>query len=134
MLLLWLRENPPSLQQEGAGQAPTCLSPCPERLELSPAGMKGITAGTVSLSTCLFELHALHGPKSSPVVTRGLELEPRGPGLRHPSFWKQSPASLKQGERVTSRERLCASGPSTEKVSINSGHAAGLRSPVENAG
>lgn len=133
MLLLRLREKPPSLQPEGAGQAPTCLSPCPERLELSPAGMKGITAGPVSLSTCLFELCVLHGPKSSPVVTRGLEMELRGPGLRHPSFWKQSSALLKQGERVTSRGRLCASGPSTAKVLVNSGHAAGLGSPVESA-
>ena len=126
------RRPPP--QQDRAGQAPACWFPCPERLELSPAGMKGVTAGPVSLSTCLFELRGLHGPKSSPVVTRDLEMELKGPRLRHPSFWKQSSALLKQGERVTSRGRLCASGPSTEKVSVNGGHAGGPGSPVESVG
>lgn len=96
--------------------------------------MKGVTAGPVSLSTCLFELRGLHGPTSSPVVTRALEMELKGPRRRHPSFSKQSSVLLKQGERVTSRGGLCASGPSTEKVSVNGGHAGGPGSPVESAG
>lgn len=111
------------------------LVPLSQEAGAQRAGMKGGTAGPVSLSTCLFELRGLHGPKSSPVVTRGLGMELKGPGLHQPSFWRQSSALLKhQGERVTSRGRLCASGPSAEKVSVNGGHADGPGSPVESAG
>lgn len=111
------------------------VGPLVPRGWVSASWDEGRYSWPVSLSTCLFELHGLHGPKSSPVVTRGLGMELKGPGLHQPSFWRQSSALLKhQGERMTSRGRLCASGPSTEKVSVNGGHTDGPRSPVESAG